>query len=151
MRKHWSKDPRVCPMCSKVFIPKKQRTSGCCSRLCANRQIRSEDPKVRFARLTDKDAQGDCWEWRGKKSLQGYGYIWVNGKSVRAHRYSWELHRGPIPQGAVIMHACDNPSCVNPAHLKLGTQAENQRDMTEKGRGRFGDRNGRYKDGSSAT
>lgn len=57
------------------------------------------------------------------------------GKNLKAHRVSWEIHYGPIPEGAVVMHSCDNPPCCNPSHLRLGTQRENLADMREKSRG----------------
>jgi hypothetical protein len=95
------------------------------------------------------DRTGDCWEWQGQLSEKGYGQLQVQGKQKRAHRVSWELSNGPIPDGMVIMHRCDNPKCVRPEHLSVGTVADNNRDMQRKGRARFallpGQRNGAAK------
>jgi hypothetical protein len=77
-------------------------------------------------------------EWQGGRDLQGYGQIFVRGQAkptrLKAHRVSYELHVGPIPDGMCVCHTCDNPPCLNPEHLWLGTNADNTRDKTEKGR-----------------
>jgi len=91
----------------------------------------------RFWRMVEK-AEG-CWLWAGGKRPNGYGQISEGGKgsrSLSAHRLSYELHHGPIPPGLVVMHSCDNPSCVNPDHLSVGTYKENTQDMIAKGRKR---------------
>jgi hypothetical protein len=75
----------------------------------------------------------DCWIWTGSIDRCGYGHIRVEDKIWQAHRYSLVLH-GRDPAGYVAMHSCDNPACVNPDHLSLGTQADNMRDMHNKGR-----------------
>lgn len=93
------------------------------------------------------DKSGDCWLWTGAKSPSGYGQFAVNRQPTRVHRYSWELANGPIPAGLSVLHRCDVRNCLKPEHLWLGTAADNQRDMTEKGRGRVGPRNGHYIDG----
>lgn len=77
-----------------------------------------------------------CHVWTGTVNDSGYGLFkigWKKGQ-VRAHRYSWELANGKIPEGLFVLHKCDNPICVNPDHLFLGTQADNIKDMDEKGR-----------------
>lgn len=66
----------------------------------------------------------------------GYGRMMRLGKVLAAHRVAWELKNGPIPKGLVVMHKCDNPGCVNPLHLEVGTQAQNMRDKIARGRGR---------------
>lgn len=74
-----------------------------------------------------------CWEWMGARA-KGYGSLHLNGRHVMAHRISWELARGPIPEGLNVLHKCDNPPCIRPSHLFLGTQAVNAWDMVLKGR-----------------
>lgn len=86
-----------------------------------------------------------CWLWKRSRDLEGYGRLRVLGTFLKAHRVAYELSTGQDPAGLVVCHTCDNPPCCNPAHLFLGTVADNQRDMVEKGRGRNGEHNGRAK------
>ena len=81
------------------------------------------------------DQSGDCWLWRAATvSHMGYGHFW-NGERVElAHRYSWRLANGAIPDGALILHACDVPRCVNPEHLYPGDHLQNARDKRKRGR-----------------
>jgi len=74
-----------------------------------------------------------CWVWTGERSA-GYGRIMIDPLPVGAHRFAWTLANGPIPDGLFILHACDNPPCVNPAHLRPGTDRENVGDMIARGR-----------------
>ena len=76
----------------------------------------------------------DCWEWQGCLS-SGYGMFRLSGKICKAHRVVWELENGEISGELYICHYCDNPKCCNPAHLFTGTQADNMKDMFDKGRG----------------
>ena len=80
--------------------------------------------------------EGDgCWEWGGSRLATGYGqFRRSSGKVWRTHRVSWELSRGPIPDGLCVLHDCDNPACVRPDHLFLGTLRDNAIDMGKKGR-----------------
>lgn len=94
-----------------------------------------EDEGTRFWMRVNKTAANGCWEWRPAVRLGRYGiFRRDDGSNQGAHRYSYELHYGPIPQHLHVLHACDNPPCVNPQHLSLGTHADNMRDMAEKGR-----------------
>lgn len=74
-----------------------------------------------------------CWLWTRSVSM-GYGKLWWDKKHQRAHRVSWELHNGAIPDGMLVLHKCDTPPCINPAHLFLGTHADNAADKIAKGR-----------------
>jgi hypothetical protein len=79
-----------------------------------------------------------CWDWLGSDDGRGYGFVHFGGKrervNVRCNRLSYMLFFGPIPEGMVVMHKCDNPACNNPDHLTLGTQGDNVRDASAKGR-----------------
>jgi hypothetical protein len=96
---------------------------------------------------------GPCWTWtsrRTKKSQPlggepGYGELRIAGKKRYAHRIAWELSNGPIPNGLFVLHRCDYRPCCNPAHLRLGTNFENVRDMHAKGRHARGERMGSSK------
>jgi len=76
----------------------------------------------------------ECWLWIGYRDARGYGRIMRQGKVCGTHRVSWEIHNGQIPEGMGVLHSCDNPPCVNPQHLFIGTQKDNMRDCTRKGR-----------------
>ena len=90
--------------------------------------------KSTIARFWAKvDKSSDCWKWLAGGN-SGYGSFWLNNKQQRAHRVSWTIHNGPIPDGLCVLHYCDNPPCVNPAHLFLGSTIENNIDRDNKGR-----------------
>ena len=76
----------------------------------------------------------DCWEWTGVKNQDGYGRVRVNGKLLSAHRVVYAQLYGPIPEGLNVLHNCDNPGCVNPTHLRLGTQTDNLHDAYDRER-----------------
>lgn len=91
-------------------------------------------PVERFWRHVKKS--DGCWEWMASRLTSGYGQFkpQAGASPERAHRYSWLLHFGPIPDGLWVCHHCDNPPCVRPEHLFLGTHLHNVRDMIRKGR-----------------
>ncbi len=86
------------------------------------------DEMNRFWSKVVKDTPNECWLWRAARSKAGYGLFWLGGARW-AHRVSYEFAHGPIPSGLDVRHKCDIPNCVNPAHLELGTQADNNQDM----------------------
>jgi hypothetical protein len=91
-------------------------------------------PDERFDRKVDRS--GECWVWTGAHDSFGHGRLTRNYVNVGAHRVAWERSNGPIPEGMCVLHRCDNPPCVRPDHLFLGTKRDNSRDMIAKGRGR---------------
>jgi len=100
----------------------------------------------RFFEKVDKNAPNGCWEWTAGKDGDDYGIFRVsNTKQKRTHRFSYEFFKGLIPEGKMVCHTCDNPRCVNPDHLWLGTQKENMKDCVRKGRTANGDNNGSRK------
>lgn len=95
-------------------------------------------PRPRLQRFLDKISPcpvTGCWLWAASTSRDGYGHFFdPDSREQRAHRVSWVIHRGPIPLGRLVLHRCDEPTCVNPEHLYLGTQGDNIADKMTKGR-----------------
>lgn len=140
-----TKIPRICQNCGQEFVSKNtklelQRNAKFCSQACYRVARPAEPIEIRFWRRVDKSA--DCWVWTGCVDNRGYGQISTGktGKHIKTHRLAWELENGSIPEGLCVCHKCDNPPCVRPDHLFLGSKADNNRDMKRKGRQAFGDR-----------
>lgn len=115
-----------------------------CSQSCAKKHTRESatkklegNPRDRFFSNIKKEEGGiGCWVWTGLASKQGYGRMTIKKRQKLAHRYSWEIHIGEIPDEMFVCHRCDNPTCVNPDHLFVGSRADNVKDMHEKNRNR---------------
>ena len=104
----------------------------------------------RFWAKVDKGGPDECWPWTGNRLPKGYGQFKPFGLQRYAHRVSWALAHGTTPDGTIpggmcVLHSCDNPPCVNPAHLFLGTKTDNMRDKVAKGRQAKGVDNGQAK------
>lgn len=107
----------------------------------------------RLDALSMPEPNSGCRLWCGLVNTNGYGLVWSDGANRLAHRMSFRAHKGDIPKGMHVLHKCDVPACINPAHLFVGTQADNNADMRAKGRssdGRarpkaWGERNGHAK------
>ena len=104
---------------------------------------------ARFWSKVDRKGPSECWEWTAYRNRKGYGMLNTGGRPrmTMTHRISWQLQGLDIPEGMIICHRCDNPACVNPGHLFLGTHGDNARDRNAKLRAapRHGGFNGRAK------
>jgi hypothetical protein len=124
----------TCQFCGQLFLSTdkhEERRARFCSKNCYNQLKAGPFPERFWAKVGKTES---CWLWTGSRLGRGYGMFRHNGKTVKAHRIAWELEYGPVPQGLYVLHTCDNPPCVRPEHLFLGTQFANMRDMVSKGR-----------------
>jgi hypothetical protein len=121
-----------------VTRPKKRVCNSCTNRKSEGKSypinpVIIKPLEERFWSRIKKD-EGDCWIWTGGTTGAGYGAIQDKGKFILAHRLSWGLHYGEIPIGMFVCHTCDNPPCVNPLHLFIGSCSDNMKDKSKKGR-----------------
>lgn len=113
--------PKACGCCGELYAPN-SGSAQFCSDMCR-------------LRAKSRSAKNGCTEFYGSLDKDGYGYLTLNGrKFMRAHRLSYMLNRGSIPDGMEVCHTCDNPSCINPEHLFLGTALDNKLDCIAKSR-----------------
>lgn len=91
----------------------------------------------RLANGINSAPDGQCWEWTRVCNQYGYGQLRISGRMVYAHRLAYELGVCPIPDGMHVLHQCDNPRCINPAHLSIGTRSQNMKECSQRGRSRI--------------
>jgi hypothetical protein len=127
----------LCTCGKEVLATTKQLTTKR-TRACSDCQDSGSRSTLQVRLKKYKVANDGCWNWTGKLNQHGYGVITVDGRNTRAHRAMHFMLRPNADKSLVVMHTCDNPRCVNPQHLKLGTQKENMADMHAKGRFRGG-------------
>lgn len=129
-------------ICLIVGCSKEAVTRGMCRAHYESKRrvglIAKSPPKTTYDKFFARvEKSSDCWIWKGQKR-EGYGRLKIDGHFVGAHRISYEIHFGEFSKNLCVLHRCDNPSCVNPDHLFLGSHEDNMKDMAKKGRGKSG-------------
>jgi len=125
---------RVCANCRKEFTVQAARLKVRGARFCSWECVVVGESR-RFWEKVDKWGGAACWTWNAATTPGGYGCFTNDlGEQIGAHQFAWLIHFGEIPEGKDVLHKCDNPPCVRPEHLFLGTQKDNMRDMVAKGR-----------------
>lgn len=130
-----------CKICSKEFLVSEyliKQGRKFCSLKCRNTSyvLSIDECILKYTPILSSEV---CWEWLGLKRPNGYGYFTANKVLYSAHREVYKLKKGDIPNGLIVLHTCDNPPCVNPEHLILGTSKDNSEDMVRKGRSNKGE------------
>lgn len=147
LKPHKISRDRKCRICGKPFQTRLIRQKVCGDKRCQRRMAKTGAPfltekQVLSRRLGEITKQisppttGGCWVWTGNVNpVTGYGRVGWGGKCIYTHRWMWQQVYGIIPDGLFVLHRCDNPPCINPYHLWLGTALDNARDRDAKGRG----------------
>lgn len=137
-------EPVKCRNCSKEFTPRrylKRAGEWITPKSCSNKCGNAAPEEKRFWQKVELIPFHACWEWVGGKDQWGYGRfwyqsaLWAKKRLGRPHRFAYEYFKGaPVPDDLIILHRCDNPGCVNPDHLSVGTNKDNKDDCVRKGR-----------------
>lgn len=124
-----------CSFCESSFLKKsaeiKRTLNNFCSKSCSGRFKAKKNHESFMGKAAWENG---CLVWSGNLNGHGYGFCKIDRKVWLAHRYSYQINKGEIPDGLCVMHSCDNPACINPDHLSLGTHQDNMLDMMRKGR-----------------
>lgn len=132
-------DQKNCERCGKAmergsYSRQYWATRRYCGNACHTQARNDSREDLFWLRVRRAASEDGCWLWAGQVDKDGYGRVTYLGEQGRAHRKSYELTCGPIPEGLMVLHSCDNPRCVNPKHLSVGTVVDNAADMMSKGR-----------------